>query len=127
MSLSNSDIPLSKMMVTKVIKHQQIIMLQQHIICLYRGERSSLPKTPDLFLEKADLPETTNTSELLIYYYFLRDKNIPISLDYYSSRELNWFDCLALLIYQKFFPSSNQLKELIDDNPYLTEDHNWFI
>lgn len=114
------------MMVSGAIKLQKIVLLQQQIIRLYCNKELRLPLTPDLFLNKNDIPKDASVSEKLIYCYFLENKNIKVSIKEFTERELTYIDFVALAIYRKYFPTCESLEYLLKVYPEIEQDELWF-
>jgi len=114
------------MMVSEAVKLQKVVMFQQMMIKLYRGESMRLPRRPDLFMKQSDIPIDCTVSEKLLYYYFMENKTIRISLESYLNRNLSEFDLMALSIYSKYFPLSQELIELIESHEEILNDERWY-
>jgi len=114
------------MMVSGAIKLQKIVLLQQQIIRLYNNKEIRLPLTPDLFLNKNDIPKDVSVTERLIYCYFLENKNIKVSIKEFIERKLTYIDFLALAVYKKYFPTCEILECLLEAYPEINHDELWF-
>lgn len=108
-----------------MIKTQRMVMLQQKIIKLYRGDIIELPIDPCLFLTRSDIPSDVTTSELLIYMYFVIEKDKTIQLNDFLSRDLKLIDLMALAIYSRIYPINEQFIKLEKIYPCITQ-HAWF-
>jgi hypothetical protein len=104
------------MMVNEAIKLQKVVMLQQLMIKLRRNEVANdvrLPSSPDLFIVKSDIPADCPMNEKLIYFYFLENKDLEISLEPFMNKELDALAYRALTVYQKYFPVTDEFRDLI--------------
>lgn len=115
------------MMVSGAIKLQKIVLLQQQIIRLHNNKEIRLPLTPDLFLNKNDIPNDASVKERLIYCYFLENKNIKVSIKEFTERRLTYFDFIALAVYRKYFPTCEILESLLEQYPEIDQDELWFV
>ena len=117
------------MMVNEAIKLEKVVMLQQLIIKLRRNRTSKnvkLPSSPDLFIGKSDIPVDCPMNEKLIYFYFLENKDLEISLESFMNKELDDLDCMALAVYQKYFPITDKFRDLTFSYPAIAREEEWF-
>lgn len=114
------------MMVSDVIKLQQVVMFQQVMLRLYSSGEVKLPKQPDLFMKHSDIPTDCSASEKLLYFYFMENKTLKVSLESFMDRNLSNIDLVALSIYSKYFPRSKELEELIETYVEILDDERWY-
>ena len=114
------------MLVSKAIKLNKIIMLQQLILNVYQSKRIKIPLRPDLFIDKEDIVNIQDPTQKLFYLHFAVNKNITISLDSFVNRELSTIEKMAIAIYARYFKANDTFNHLIEIYPEIMTSELWF-
>lgn len=101
-------------------------MLQQLMLNIYQGRHTKIPLRPDLFIDREDMVNITDQTQMLFYLHFAINKNVSVSLDTFVDRELSTIEKMAVAIYARYFKANDVLKELVEIYPEIMMTEMWF-